>query len=80
MALGHEPGEAADAPFNMAVMGLRLAGRSNGVSRLHGATSRRMSLDALTPRSVPDGDGIKRSRKERAGTGGPVRVARAWVP
>ncbi|TML63045.1 MAG: glycosyltransferase family 1 protein, partial [Actinobacteria bacterium] len=42
MSLGHEPGEPPDAPFNMAVMGLRLAGRSNGVSRLHGATSRRM--------------------------------------
>jgi starch phosphorylase len=42
MALGHEPGEAPDAPFNMAVMGLRLAGRSNAVSKLHGAVSRRM--------------------------------------
>ncbi len=42
MALGHEPGEAADAPFNMAVMGLRLAGRSNAVSRLHGEVSRSM--------------------------------------
>lgn len=28
--------------FNMAVMGLRLAGRANGVSRLHGAVSREM--------------------------------------
>jgi starch phosphorylase len=42
MALGHFPGEPADAPFNMAVMGLRLASRSNGVSKLHGAVSRRM--------------------------------------
>jgi len=42
MALGHFPDDPADAPFNMAVMGLRLAGRSNGVARLHGATSRRM--------------------------------------
>src|SRR5439155_1781834 len=42
MALGHEPGAATDAPFNMAVMGLRLAGRSNGVSRLHGRVSRQM--------------------------------------
>jgi starch phosphorylase len=42
MALGHEPGAAADDPFNMAVMGLRLAGRSNAVSKLHGAVSRAM--------------------------------------
>ena len=48
MALGHLPGEAADAPFNMAVMGLRLAGMSNGVSKLHGAVSRSM-FHALWP-------------------------------
>jgi starch phosphorylase len=42
MALGHFPDEPADAPFNMAVMGLRLAGMSNGVAKLHGKTSRTM--------------------------------------
>jgi starch phosphorylase len=42
MTLGHEPGEDPSAPFNMAVMGLRLAGRSNAVAKLHGETSRRM--------------------------------------
>ncbi|CAA9209046.1 MAG: Glycogen phosphorylase [uncultured Acidimicrobiales bacterium] len=42
MSLGHFPGEDVSAPFNMAVMGLRLAGLSNGVAKLHGATSRRM--------------------------------------
>ncbi len=42
MALGHQDGEPPDAPFNMAVMGLRLAGRSNAVSALHGAVSRSM--------------------------------------
>ncbi|HET7174143.1 MAG TPA: alpha-glucan family phosphorylase [Nocardioidaceae bacterium] len=31
-----------DTVFNMAVMGLRLAGRANGVSELHGQVSRRM--------------------------------------
>jgi glycogen phosphorylase len=31
-----------DTPFNMAVMGLRLAGMSNGVSKLHGVVSRSM--------------------------------------
>jgi starch phosphorylase len=46
MALGHRESEAAAEPdderFNMAVMGLRLAGRSNAVSKLHGAVSREM--------------------------------------
>jgi len=42
MELGHAPGQDTDQPFNMAVMGLRLAGRSNGVSKLHGAVSRGM--------------------------------------
>ena len=59
MALGHRPGgtpedvtEAADR-FNMAVMGLRLAGRSNAVSKLHGAVSRDM-FSALWPELPPD--------------------------
>ncbi|HET9077474.1 MAG TPA: alpha-glucan family phosphorylase [Acidimicrobiales bacterium] len=42
MSLGHFPGENPAEPFNMAVMGLRLAGRSNGVAQLHGKTSREM--------------------------------------
>ena len=42
MSLGHFPGESPSEPFNMAVMGLRLAGRSNGVAKLHGRTSREM--------------------------------------
>jgi starch phosphorylase len=42
MALGHAPGEPVNAPFNMAVMGLRLAAMSNGVAKLHGHTSRLM--------------------------------------
>ncbi len=48
MDLGHFPGDAAHEPFNMAVMGLRLAGRSNGVATLHGRTSREM-FQALWP-------------------------------
>ncbi len=48
MSLGHFPGEDPAAPFNMAVMGLRLAAKSNGVSRLHGHTSREM-FQALWP-------------------------------
>jgi starch phosphorylase len=42
MALGHFPGEERDESFNMAVMGLRLAGLANGVSQLHGGVSREM--------------------------------------
>ena len=49
MALGHFPGESPSDPFNMAVMGLRLAGRSNGVAALHGRTSREM-FQGLWPR------------------------------
>jgi starch phosphorylase len=45
MALGHRPGDAPDERFNMAVMGLRLAGRSNAVARLHGEVSREMFSD-----------------------------------
>ena len=42
MGLGHTPGEPGNAPFNMAVMGLRLASMANGVAKLHGETSRAM--------------------------------------
>ena len=45
MALGHRPDEPADEPFNMAVMGMRLAERRNGVSALHGEVSRDMFCD-----------------------------------
>ncbi|MCX4964917.1 alpha-glucan family phosphorylase [Streptomyces sp. NBC_00654] len=44
LRLGQEthPGDGAPDLFNMAVMGLRLAQRANGVSTLHGAVSREM--------------------------------------
>ena len=45
MTLGHRPGDAPDERFNMAVMGLRLAGRANGVAKLHGVVSREMFSD-----------------------------------
>ncbi|HEX8002105.1 MAG TPA: alpha-glucan family phosphorylase [Mycobacteriales bacterium] len=41
LALGAEPGGDGSV-FNMAVMGLRLAQRANGVSKLHGEVSRQM--------------------------------------
>ncbi len=49
LALGSENYEGGDpTKFNMAVMGLRLAQRANGVSRLHGEVSRGM-FGALWP-------------------------------
>ncbi|MDY7104185.1 MAG: alpha-glucan family phosphorylase [Actinomycetota bacterium] len=54
MALGHRPGEATADRFNMAVMGLRLAARSNGVAKLHGSVSRAMFSD-LWP-DVPEAE------------------------
>ena len=41
MAIGSRDDEK-DGKFNMAVMGLRLAGRANGVAQLHGEVSREM--------------------------------------
>lgn len=58
MALGHRPGDTTEERFNMAVMGLRLAARSNGVSKLHGAVSRDMFADlwpGAPEREVPIG-------------------------
>ena len=45
MALGHRPGDQPADRFNMAVMGLRLAAKSNAVSALHGEVSREMFAD-----------------------------------
>jgi glycogen phosphorylase len=61
-ALGERDDEP-DEKFNMAVMGLRLAARSNGVAKLHGATSRAMfqglwpdlSVDEVPIGSVTNG-------------------------
>jgi glycogen phosphorylase len=52
MALGHAPGAPEEAEFNMAIMGLRLSARSNGVSKLHGRVSRAM-FKSLWP-EVPE--------------------------
>jgi starch phosphorylase len=42
LALGrHDPNDR-DEPFNMTLLALRLSGRANGVSRLHGEVSRKM--------------------------------------
>jgi starch phosphorylase len=52
LALGAETYPGGDpGVFNMAVMGMRLAQRVNGVSRLHGEVSRRMFAALTTTRS-----------------------------
>jgi starch phosphorylase len=45
MRLGQRADDPADERFNMAIMGLRLAARSNAVSKLHGDVSRVMFAD-----------------------------------
>ncbi|MCA1839832.1 MAG: alpha-glucan family phosphorylase, partial [Actinobacteria bacterium] len=42
MKLGHEPDSPEDAPFNMAIMCLRMSRTANAVSALHGQVSRHM--------------------------------------
>ncbi|MEJ2187182.1 MAG: alpha-glucan family phosphorylase [Gemmatimonadota bacterium] len=42
LELGREPDDGKNAPFSMTVLALKLSGYHNGVSRLHGAVSRRM--------------------------------------
>ncbi|HEY4331132.1 MAG TPA: alpha-glucan family phosphorylase, partial [Ilumatobacteraceae bacterium] len=51
LAIGHRGDEPDETRFNMAVMGLRLAARANGVARLHGEVSRVM-FNGLWP-TVP---------------------------
>src|SRR5437588_75884 len=93
MVLGHFPDEPPDAPFNMAVLGLRLAGRANAVSQLHAEVSREMfaaldvKIDAITngvhvPTWAPSGPAAEMGNDElwrslSAGRGRLVDVARA---
>jgi starch phosphorylase len=54
MLLGQvKPVPLEESSFNMAVMGLRLAARSNGVSKLHGQVSRQI-FSELWPEVPPD--------------------------
>jgi glycogen phosphorylase len=55
LAVGRSPDEEGEeAPrFNMAVMGMRLSARRNGVARLHGKVSRTM-FNGLWPGLAPD--------------------------
>jgi glycogen phosphorylase len=54
LALGRPEHAGAEEPFNMTTLALRLAGVTNGVSRLHGQVSRRM-WQRLWP-DVPEED------------------------
>ena len=85
MLIGQRDDEPDETRFNMAVMGLRLAARANGVARLHGHVSRKM-FAALWP-DVPGrrgADQLDHERRPRAHLGGPrggrAAVARRVLP
>ena len=54
MRLGHRPEDEPADRFNMAVMGMHLAERRNGVSALHGEVSRDMFADLWPGVPVPE--------------------------
>ena len=62
LGLGAEPG-GDPAVFNMAALGMRLAARVNGVSRLHGEVAREMFAGLLP--GLPAGRGADRAHHER---------------
>jgi len=45
MELGMKPGDDFSSGFNMGILALKIAGRKNGVSKLHGAVSRELFGD-----------------------------------
>ena len=45
LRLGTKPNETLDAGFNMGILALKIAGKKNGVSKLHGAVSRELFGD-----------------------------------
>jgi starch phosphorylase len=58
LSLGRHDPTDDDEPFNMTLLALRLSGRRNGVSKLHGAVSRRMwwgTWPGMRVRDVPIG-------------------------
>ena len=78
LALGAETFPGGDpSVFNMAVMGMRLAQRVNGVSQLHGEVSREM-FAGLWPGfdTAAGADRLGHQRGARADLGGP---ARCWT-
>ena len=45
LRLGTKPNDTLDAGFNMGILALKIAGKKNGVSKLHGAVSRELFGD-----------------------------------
>ena len=45
LKLGMKPGEILEPGFNMGILALKIAGKKNGVSKLHGAVSRELFAD-----------------------------------
>ena len=45
LELGMKPGSDLDSGFNMGILALKIAGKKNGVSKLHGAVSRELFSD-----------------------------------
>ena len=45
LKLGMKPGEVLEPGFNMGILALKIAGKKNGVSKLHGAVSRELFSD-----------------------------------
>lgn len=45
LSLGIKPGDSKESGFNMGILALKIAGKKNGVSKLHGAVSRELFGD-----------------------------------
>ena len=45
LKLGMKPGDVLEPGFNMGILALKIAGKKNGVSKLHGAVSRELFAD-----------------------------------
>ena len=53
MALGMKPNPEANSGFNMGILALKISGKKNGVSKLHGAVSRELFAE-VWPEISPD--------------------------
>ena len=53
LKLGIKPNDTLDAGFNMGILALKIAGKKNGVSKLHGAVSRELFGD-VWPNIAPN--------------------------
>ena len=63
LALGREDPKDASEPFNMAYLALRGSGAVNGVSRLHGAVSRRLFAPLFPRWPIERGPGRPRDQR-----------------